>query len=694
MATAAAELNRVGKRPRSSSDVKTATPAKKRHVDDVAPRPSTTRRSATSLRSRGSLPVSSPITKPRGPTVYDPPASPEHFRKDKGSPARPTAQTKVVKRKLNQKQEKSSNANDKFDPRRRSAINPLLVAGVQLSTEDSPGKNTRAKRQGPLKKLDPNYSKLVPVDAEPGREASPELGVEDDRHVLYTSGQQERDRDEAAGSDRGTGKAGESNEAALGVDEVATKDRLPNEMPRQRITDQDRNYMSRLYERNARKSTLHTSPTKAQEKENKPKSHVAAQHVPPDEGENQDENQDEDEAVVSAKATKKRGRTKMSDEEKRLKAEEKARLKKENAMETEAANTKNFGEYGKNFIAGIENLVGEAGGMDVWFNLGAGAKTITSMVARKREMDGARAEVLWKKLCALKSIFSGQEDNDEERINRLISSLQTKATWQVLTRDRPILKDDSTIIDLYEHVIPQSVYVLKEHLRGRFVSGHLFALQEIQSLTDVAVRLCDIAADWEPKPTSLESGIRNQVRHNIRPNLGAINNVVRDVGASMEWREQKQREAQAFNRRQEARKEEKRRMWERMNQHARNQVTFTPQLPQTASEYSRRASPLPTPIPPPPPPLRRRPTEEIPAPDPNTIWTEKENVALLNGLQEYLGSDRYARILRDSRFGKALREKDAEQCIDRAAFFRAGCSQILKDKAEEGDNSFDWLRSV
>lgn len=745
-----------------SSDAQDATPAKRRALENETQKQtpvtvqSSSRRSTTRLRSRPSLPVTTPAPKQRRANVYDVQESPAKSREDQGSIEKLQAKKKVTKKKrlLNRKEDKKSTNTRGFDKRRQSAFNPLTVAGVTLSTSDSPAKNTRARRELPLKKLDTNYLKVVPVDADPNKQASPELGLDNPREVPFTSGQseeacgvieskgdgekssqghevQESDRDSAANIEKD--HAVDHHEDASRTVIVGGSEKVGHGSSwRQTLTDQDINYLRRTYEDDTREPRRRT-------KESKPKPQQSASQIQPNKNIEKERNADarprspreeleeEEHAEMDEMAEsmddagageapvepkQRKSRPKMSEEERRAKKEAEAQRRQENAIETEAAETRNFDVRGKDFVEDIEDLVMQAGGLDAWSKMGAGAKTITAMVAKKTKMDGARAETLWRKLSALRDIFFGSEEATEERVDHLVHSLQAKSTWQVLTRDGEIKPGDTTVIDLYEQLIPQSVYVLKEQLRGRFVAAHTVSWQELLSLTEIAISLCDVAADWEYKPTNLETGIRKQVRQNIRPSLVSVRNVVKDTTTRMEYGDRKQRELEAFTRRQEMKREEKRRMLElKSHQYTSHQSPGPAGLvwsqagsqqalenPEPAGDnYSTHVQQPPsnstnrTPF---PPPLRRHPTEEIPAPDPNTTWSEEENIALLNGLQEYLGDDRYTKILRDSRFGRVLRGKDVDQCMTRAVFFQTGCRQILKEKAENRDSSFDWLRVV
>lgn len=755
-----AQLNQVAsrtpnthrKRPRTS-DLQDATPSKRRAVEDKVQQHipsisrSTGRRSATRLPSRSSLTAATPAPKPRGPDVYQLQVSPNQDGEPEKLKGKPRDQKKDPKKKrhLNRRVDKEPGAKEGFDKSRKStAFASFDLQAVNLDSIDSPAKNTRAKRTLKLKKLDPNFLKPIPLDAEPGREASPELETVTLQERPPPSAQPTRRNDELESEDDAeeTDQNDEPQRLSAAVNETdhtdnedeyevadANQDTAEEEAPvaqgpswTQRITDQDRNYMAREQEKITKQKQQEAKESQAKRPDatskdqangsrttDRPAAGHRIQREQVDEEEHTDE-ENEEQHNEEAEPKKKKGRSKMTEEEKQAKKEAAAKQKEDNARETEAAEASNFEARGERFTQGIEDLADQVGGLKSWHNLGAGAKTITEMVAKKRDMDTARARSLWTKLCYLQDTFSDREEADEELISQAIKSLREKSTWAVLTREGTTGRGDTTIIDLYEHLIPQAVYVLKKALKERFVATYKSSWRELQNITEITISLCDVAADWDPKPSNLESGIRGQVRRHIRPNLASILNAIKQNLKQIEGREKEQRYLAEFAKRQQQNKEERIRHWERMQsecsaRHLPRPAGYVPSIrssqqvmdePETEELYTAEVQHLTSNSAhrnPPKPSLRRQETEEIPAPDPNTIWSEKENVALLNGLQKYLNEDRYARILKDRKYAKALREKDVDQCMARAKFYKAGCSQILREAAE-GDGSFDWLRTV
>lgn len=755
MATVA-QLNQVAsrtpntyrKRPRTSN-IQDATPSKRRAIEhDVQQQNSslsrvTGLRSATRLRGRSSLTAATPAPKPRGADVYQLQVSPNQDKQIEKPKGKPQEQTKEPKkrRQLNRGVGDKPSAKEGFDKSRKSTL-VFDLPGVNLASVDSPAKNTRAKRVLPLKTLNPDVLKPVPINADADREASPEFEPVSIRERPPPSAQPIRRNDEVESEDdleetdqnvesQGPIAAVDESDHTEDEDEIAAdqdhteKEVSPAHAPNwtQRISDQDRNYMAREQEKITKQKEQEMEERKTRDREasskgqvNKPKvtkklsaSQPRIEQVDVDESEHTDE-ENEREHEEQAEPKKRKGRSKMTEEERQAKKEAAAKQKEDNARETEAAEARDFETRGEEFIQGMEDLALQVGGVNSWRNLGAGAKAITEMVAKRKTMNTARARNLWTKLHYLKDTFAGKEEGDEELISRAISSLRENSTWRVLTKNGEVEGDDTTIVDLYEQLIPQAVYVLKNALKERFVAAYKSSWRELQSITEIAISLCDVASTWKPKPSNLETGIRGGVRRNIQPNLAIILKDIKDNLRKIEWEERRKRELATFAKRQEQKREEKRRLWENMHSECSirqlpcpagyifsnrdsQQAVDEPRIEEVDISEGQHSTSNHVHRNPPKPSLRRQQTEEIPAPDPNTVWSEKENVALLNGLQKYLDDNRYARILEDPKFARALNEKDVDQCMARARFYKAGCSQILRE-TEEGDGSFDWLRTV
>lgn len=768
-----AQINRIASTNRKrlrASDEHTATPQKRQMLSKDAlsqpssdPRPSV-RKSISRLKSRTSLPITTPARRPQNGNIYDPQESPKGQRENSELNTRSSKKKGVIKKKrlLNRKGDKKVIESHGFDKRRQSTIDPSSIAGVTLTTADSPAKNTRARRELPLKKLHPDYIRPIALDAESSETVRSESRASEQSNSPSASRKphERQYRDDSESSTTGgitniarvdaSGDTSQNQDVHELVDclngekeaEAATTSIRANEVVNDtndqvgKLTSQSRNYMRRQYEeykRNEKESekrgkqvdgettinstaAIDSRGSTSDQREQSDANHPLEEES--DEDRRSEENQREitdDTPIPEAqnKSKERKGRPKMSEEQKQARKEAEARKRQENAKETKEADIQAFNAKGREFVRGIADAAIRVGGLEAWSKLGAGARTISSESALKREMDTPRAEVIWIKLGKLKDIFLGEEDATEDRINHLISSLEAKSTWAVLTRNGEIKGGDPTIINLFEHIIPQSVEVLQATLKERFVAAHKVSWQELLKVAGIAMNLCEVAMEWRPKPSTLVPSIRQEVRRHIQPTLVSIHTVIKNKLDQMELIEKRMREAAAFTRFQQMKREEKRRAWEEINRESPHQLprptsyVFCGDSDESQSkgdgELERNDSffvsdgehtqpsdqqTSPRPI------LQRQITEEIPAPDPNTSWSEKENVALLNGLQKFLGIDRYNRILEDPHFAKVLSEKDVDQCMARARFYKAGCGQILKEMEERGDGSFNWLKAV
>ena len=223
-------------------------------------------------------------------------------------------------------------------------------------------------------------------------------------------------------------------------------------------------------------------------------------------------------------------------------------------------------------------------------------------------------------------------------------------------------------------------------------------------LINIAISLCNAALEWEPKPSTLESGIRRDVRNNIRPALNDVRIALEAHLSLLEQKEQNKRQAEELDRAQKRTKLIRKKAWDDMQADLVSDPPTTREIP-PASRPSRehdvfdvdelevevrhhstgvRATK-------PRPQVARQATEEIPAPDPAVIWTEQEECVLLNGLQHFTGADRYSRILEAA---TVLNMKDIDQCIAQAQYYKQACSKMLADSLAQSSPSYDWLRSV
>lgn len=428
------------------------------------------------------------------------------------------------------------------------------------------------------------------------------------------------------------------------------------------------------------------------------------QHMEDDEGSAPEVNHAEREQPEAEPSQRRGGHPATSQEERQARKEAEARQRAENALETEAAELADFEKRGQKFVHGIEDLTEHLGGVEVWSKMGAGAKTITALVAKKKNMETDRCQSVWRQIRKLAGWFKDHEDFGEDQVQATLGKLQTVATWRHLSRDGETGRGDQTIIEVFQHLIPHSIYLIRSALIGRFYVRYVDSWREMLRLVDIATNLCNAALEWQPKPSALEGGIRGEVRTHIRPALADIRGALQAHLSLLEQKERNKRKAEELERAQKRAQMMRQKQWDAMEagmsscqlslpqvtqpkrQRYVEEVVDIDELEDEAPNHSTGVMATQ-----PRPRVQRQATEEIPPPDPIVTWTEQEQIALLNGLQQFREADRYSRILETS---IVLVMKDIDQCIAQAQYYKRACRHMLAKKAAEGDHSFDWLSSV
>ncbi|KAK5946271.1 hypothetical protein PMZ80_000413 [Knufia obscura] len=761
MASTSASPHSTRKRARESAGDTDDSPSKKRaratvdeeaaHTTQIHAPASTASRSKTRL-SRPSLPLSAtpkPGTR-RSANQYEVPESPEKTKEKEVVPEKLKAKPKKATRKLGQK--KATNAS----PFKGKGFDGLdeLKSGAVLTSYDSPAKNVRSRQKNPLDRI--RLHNLQKQDDEggdpqkqrpksrPTGETTEAGGKEGSSSPMSQTGDQDRPvSEEVVGNpqDLEDGEPGSSGSHTNESEEDEPGQQLQRESsqseqqrstqeasrPQQRQTSGQRQDVSN--QEGAESATspqqLRLVPEQQQQRTKSPIRSIEQEQISQETEESGPEQSKAEQGRQEPMPSKRRRRLPaVSEEEREARREAEARKRAENAVESEAAELADFEKRGQKFVQGIEEVVEQLGGVQAWSKMGAGAKTITAMVAKKNEMETARCQAVWRHMRNLSRWFKGLEDAEAADIEEASTKLKARATWKFLSSDGNTKRGDQAIIEIYEHLIPHSVYLVRNAVKRRFVEQAKQPWQELLPLVDIAICLCDIASQWTPKPSNLESGIRGQVRNSIRPGMNDVRAALQEHLDMLEYQEKNRRRAETLKRNQEAAKAKRARQLAAMKagmsscrattergsrsirheqleevddiddleDHELGQSTGSrtaQRLPRAATDTAAdmrrhstgvRASEARSRI-------EREATEEIPAPDPTVTWTDAENTALLNGLQRYTGTDRYTRILEEF---IVLNMKDIDQCMARARFYREG---MLAAEAR-GGRCPDWLRLV
>lgn len=734
MASSAGSPYNTRKRQRESTSAQN-TPSKKRATAaNVVPTaaPATTSEPAPSIRrksksrlSRPSLPTSArsaPVPR-RWHDQYELLESPEKAKERGTQLEKPMVKPKKIMRKIGQKKGQTAS------PFKGTAFEQLneLQSGAVLNSFDSPAKNTRTRYKNPL--LEPRMQNLQQQYGG-GDQQKPTLVRRPARAALEGQGNyadsgpesslggpgatttQQLAEEHQNSEDRGTGSVADHTEES-GEEEPGQQSQQETEGMEQHDSSSNESGASRQEPNSERKesSTGQEAPGSASPRQESRLTAVRQQDArspsPAEEQQNTEHDEGSAPGVDHAEQEeprRRRGRPAMSQEQRQARKEAEARQRAENALETEAAEMADFEKRGQKFVQNIEDVIEELGGVEVWSKMGGGAKTITALVAKKRDMETDRCQSVWRQIRKLASWFKGLDESDEVRVQATLGKLQTVATWRHLSRDGEIRRGDQVIIEIFEHLIPHSVYLIKSALIGRFLVSSVDSWWEMLRLVDVATSLCSTALEWQPRPSTLVKGIRREVRNHIRPALADIHGALQAHLSLLEQEERNKRKAAELERAQKRAQIMRQKQWDSMQAgmpssqvsvsqvvqprrvRYEEEVVDIDEVEDEAVNHSTGVKATQ-----PRPHVQREATEEIPPPDPVVTWTEQEQIVLLNGLQHFRGPDRYSRILETS---MSLVMKDIDQCIAQAQYYKRSCKQMLAKMAAEGDRSYDWLRSV
>lgn len=575
-----------------------------------------------------------------------------------------------------------------------------LRAGAILTSADSPAKNTRARKMNPLERLKLERTKQLhdtPTDTE----------LEHDKELNVN--QSVRPQDEMSAVDDGNNQT-QRDSKRKETSVAAELDPAPRHADSSIDPAQRGNGNAPDSATFVTKPDMSSPPKGKGTGKGKGKDKERAQprrNLEPKPTENADQRTSS--RVRPENLHPRRGRQAIGEEERNARREAEAQKRRDNAEETEAAELARFDRRSAKFVEGIEDAVEGVGGIEAWSKMGGGAHTIAVTAMKgKNEMDTTRSEAVWRPMRNLSELFteSGEtgdrQQEQEEKIAEGLRKLHSRANTHFLAKGDEQGRGDPTVVDIFLYLIPKSVFLLKDAIRERFHPDYKSSWQEIKILTEVSISLCETASRWTPKPSTLETGIRKQVRSNIRPCLEVILEAVIERLQKFEQQERIQRNREELLRFQQQASTRRHALFKQMQArmascqirsgHDDGKVNGTPadvvdiedledqdEVTQPSAHQGLPSR------------LRRQGTEEIPAPDPLVEWTKNEEYALLNGLQKFRGIDRYTRILERYSW---LAGKDIDQCMARAQYYKQAYRHELAEKVARGDQSSDWLASV
>lgn len=400
-----------------------------------------------------------------------------------------------------------------------------------------------------------------------------------------------------------------------------------------------------------------------------------------------EEGEERQSAAPPSQSQRKKGRRPQNEEERIARREAQAREWADNAAATERARLNLLEKRGRNFMDGIGDIIQRAdiGSVELLSTLGAAGAEISAIVEKKMHMDTDRAEALNKTLRELTGIFMEDRGDNDGRIDTLMSDLKKRVSRAHLKGDEGPTLGDPTVVNLFEHLIPQSIRLIRQYLRNHFYEQDKQSWTELRTLVKAARTMSNIALAWDPKPSVLETGIRGNVYNKIRPNLTTILEQVtkraQEIEAAEEFeltrREAERAQIVVHRQRNQLRSQWDDELEKRMSLIGRS----TAKSNSTAREsfhdeaididdiednnfekdvelYSRNSSML--------------------AP-----WSEAENTALLNGLQKHQNGARFWLVRNEY---PQLRGRAIDECIARALFY--------KGKLRQKGLVVEWLHDI
>lgn len=353
------------------------------------------------------------------------------------------------------------------------------------------------------------------------------------------------------------------------------------------------------------------------------------------------------------------------------------------------------------FMRGIEDCSQHLAIAEALADVGLAALKIKHEFSEKKEdhdeLRTARSKIVWRRLAVLKGLYTGASPPDHKTVLHAIEKLARVATRNRLQKNPKggQSRADTCILDLFHYIVPRSVELIRRALLAHCATTFPAEVTEqILHLIEIAYSISDIALEWRPKP-NLEPGLRGRVHNDIRPGLRAIRAIIKARFDHLQTQERMKLRTEELTRGQQARladlEQARRRLTGRVQrrpQNTDNGVCDVDEIPESEDELaprrthtahnSRKSRPA------------RQNTADIPAPDPSTIWTDRESKFLIDGLIRHTGPDRFEAIAAIP----SLRGKDVDQIMAMSRRLREMWAARIKTSRSRGDKQYEWLATV
>ena len=324
-------------------------------------------------------------------------------------------------------------------------------------------------------------------------------------------------------------------------------------------------------------------------------------------------------------------------------------------------------------------------------------------------------------------------EDEEDEIEELLDDIGERIRTLRVTNDRK--RNSRLIRDVYVQGIPKMAHLLKYALVTRSLKEEpsIASLKELVKIIDATLDLCVKAYRWRPRPV-LEHGVKKRTRNVIKMSLEALRTAY--IAAQHDSLDDEEEEARKVEKRQalaehvakflahELEKKQRAEHNRRERNHDRNrrhtngtllqattfdvdQLDLDDVMPAPALNGLKRSQPrtetgvvaawrpLASNIPVRPlarhvPQVSRERTEDIPGPMARR-WSEEEDGALLRGLEEFTGANRYLEI--DEVYGSAngpLKGRDVDELMQRARFYKQSMASHIEAEREKVGNVDRW----
>lgn len=356
------------------------------------------------------------------------------------------------------------------------------------------------------------------------------------------------------------------------------------------------------------------------------------------------------------------------------------------------------------FMKGIEDCSQELGIAETLADIGTAALKIKYDFSTKKEDDDnlrtTRSRTAWRRLAVLKGLYTTASLPDQQTASHAIEKLQRAMARNRLqkspTGDQP--RGDVCVLDLFHYIVPRSVELIRRALLAyRTTTFPAEVVEQVLCLVEIAYGVSDVALEWRPKPI-LESGLRGRVHNDIRPRLRRIKVTVKARLDLLRAQEATKLRKENLIRSQQARladiEQARRRLLagrvQLLPHQIDNVMDEVDEIPESEDEspsqqpnttqnklHSRTR-------------IVRRNTADIPAPDPSTVWTDRESKFLIDGLIRHTGPDRFEAIAAIP----ALEKKDIDQIVAMSRRLRDMWAARMHQRGNGGDRKYEWLVTV